>query len=464
MNEGGKGVRFEELFELNPWWQDPKSIAADRHVVLYEGKKYKYYPDKILRQIELDRPGIYTLRGPRQIGKTSTVKLLIRELIDGGVDPKKIVYLPCDNVKDRFELVDLLTRYVRVFVQDKKFYLFVDEATMVSDWQLAVKHLVDSGLFDEAVMIITGSSAYDLKVSTERLPGRRGAGKDLVYLPLTFREYLKGFGVQIEALSIIDLLNLSQAELEDLQAKCSFVKKYFDMYWLTGGFPFVVNDFLERGFVSDDSMRTITDFVLGDMERYTRSRLRIVEMMKKLPDVLGQRFSWNSLIDSMENFAESPMTVQKYFEFFCYLFILVLVYFVDPSTGNMKVKKQKKVYPIDTIVLKIVEKMGNKRVDEGHIAEMITLRHLIDESKLQNGLNLYEGPFYWYSEKGKEIDFLIERGGLIPVEVKYQNRISRSDYSTMLRVFKKGVLVTKDTVFKDGTIVGIPLWLFSALA
>jgi len=49
---------------------------------------------------------------------------------------------------------------------------------------------------------------------------------------------------------------------------------------------------------------------------------------------------------------------------------------------------------------------------------------------------------------------------LVPIEVKYQNKISKSNYSSMLRVFGRGILITKDQVFKDRGVVGIPLWLF----
>ena len=175
-------MRFEELFDLNPWWEDPENIKIDRHIVLFEEKKYKYHPEKILNQIKIDQAGIYTLRGPRQIGKTSALKLLIRALLASDVDPKRIVYLPCDNMKDRFELTDIIMRYVRVFTQDRKLFLFIDEATLIPDWQLAIKYLVDTGFLDRAVVVITGSSAYDLKISSERLPGRRGVGRDIVYI------------------------------------------------------------------------------------------------------------------------------------------------------------------------------------------------------------------------------------------------------------------------------------------
>jgi hypothetical protein len=93
---------------------------------------------------------------------------------------------------------------------------------------------------------------------------------------------------------------------------------------------------------------------------------------------------------------------------------------------------------------------------------MFTLRHLLKDSDLsQYGMNLYDGPFFWYSERGNEIDFVYDhKGALVPVEVKYQNRVNKSDYLGMKKVFERGILITQDTVFKDGNIVGIPAWLF----
>ena len=96
---------------------------------------------------------------------------------------------------------------------------------------------------------------------------------------------------------------------------------------------------------------------------------------------------------------------------------------------------------------------------------MIVLRHLIKDSEdVEDGLNLYMGPFYWHSNKGNEIDFIAERENkLVPVEVKYQNRIAKSDYFGVKKVFGQGIIVTKDTVFKDRGITGVPLWLFIVL-
>lgn len=94
----------------------------------------------------------------------------------------------------------------------------------------------------------------------------------------------------------------------------------------------------------------------------------------------------------------------------------------------------------------------------------MVLRHILRDEDVSSGLNLYEGPYFWYSERGNEIDFVCEHDGkLIPIEVKYQKNISKSDYLGMKKVFGKGVIVTQETSFKDEGIIGIPAWLFFGL-
>jgi hypothetical protein len=55
------------------------------------------------------------------------------------------------------------------------------------------------------------------------------------------------------------------------------------------------------------------------------------------------------------------------------------------------------------------------------------------------------------------------KGELIPIEVKYQNNINKFDYIGMKKVFRKGILITKNSTFIDENIVGIPAWLFLAI-
>jgi len=82
----------------------------------------------------------------------------------------------------------------------------------------------------------------------------------------------------------------------------------------------------------------------------------------------------------------------------------------------------------------------------------------------QTALNLVSGPYFWYSEKGNEIDFIVDREGvLIPIEIKYQNRnqqigLYRDEKSLWQR--NSG---HKDTIGRDDNIVLMPIWLLLAL-
>ena len=84
---------LDRLRELNPWWSDAQAIQRDRHLRALASSPFQR-PILLLDQLQLDAPIVYTLRGPRQVGKTTTVKLLIRKLLDQGVAPTHILCTP----------------------------------------------------------------------------------------------------------------------------------------------------------------------------------------------------------------------------------------------------------------------------------------------------------------------------------------------------------------------------------
>lgn len=64
-----------------------------------------------LRTIHAQEASVYTLRGPRQVGKTTLLKQLAARLIrDEGWDPRLVVYYPLDLADRPRQLVDLVLR------------------------------------------------------------------------------------------------------------------------------------------------------------------------------------------------------------------------------------------------------------------------------------------------------------------------------------------------------------------
>jgi len=132
------------------------------------------------------------------------------------------------------------TSYIPAFLSNKldKFVLF---------YRIEQINANEFGLLENCLLILTGSSAYDLKRSSERLPGRKGFGKDLVYTPITFREFLRSMKIDVEGKAMEELLSLSLEELKTLQFRYSFLEEYFLKFLNTGGFPKAIDDFLKEG-------------------------------------------------------------------------------------------------------------------------------------------------------------------------------------------------------------------------
>ena len=96
-------------------------------------------------------------------------------------------------------------------------YLFLDEASFLPEWPRGIKVLIDMGFDRNATYVVTGSSALDLKRSSEKLPGRRGKGCDFVLLPLSFRQFLSISYPQIKLATvnlISEFLEKKEADLD----------------------------------------------------------------------------------------------------------------------------------------------------------------------------------------------------------------------------------------------------------
>ena len=88
---------MDVLVEQNPWWSSRDLINQDPYVVAFDRSRVKWVPN-VFNIIDFSKDLVYSLRGPRQIGKTTIVKLLIRKLIESGIDPRNILYFSCESI------------------------------------------------------------------------------------------------------------------------------------------------------------------------------------------------------------------------------------------------------------------------------------------------------------------------------------------------------------------------------
>jgi predicted AAA+ superfamily ATPase len=85
-------------------------------------------------------------------------------------------------------------------LQNRTSYIFLDGITFPREWYRAIKYRIDSGDLE-----------HDHRGEVESFPGRRGKGRDVIFHPLSFREFLKVMNPDIySSLEVIKGLNPSE--------------------------------------------------------------------------------------------------------------------------------------------------------------------------------------------------------------------------------------------------------------
>ena len=106
---------YSKLKEANPWWENKNLIDNDINLVRLEKQKIKWQYS-IIESLE---DGIYSLRGPRQVGKTTWIKQKIKSLLET-TEPKNILFYSCDDIRTFEELTELIELFLELTDKSKK--------------------------------------------------------------------------------------------------------------------------------------------------------------------------------------------------------------------------------------------------------------------------------------------------------------------------------------------------------
>ncbi len=421
-----------ELINLNPWWESKQAIDLDKH--LRELRNFKYVYHTPLLNYDFKEGNIYTIRGPRQIGKTTFLKQFIKEKLPF-FDKESIFFWSCDNLTSKSDLIELLKDYAdfcKVKNVDPK-YVLLDEITGLDDWQRGVKFAIDTDILPEACYILTGSNAIDLKKGTERLPGRRGRhGSDLFFLPLDFREYIK----------FIDpkwFENHKNDTYEELKYYNRDLKVFFEKYLITGGIPLVINEYEQNKQIPTFIYDLYYSWIVGDILKEKKGEQTLKEIIKSILTCYTTPVSWDGL--AKRSSVKSHVTINSYIEILSYLFVIFPCFFFDVGDKKINYNKNKKIYFYDSFILRMFCDKLNISVDEQKIIEGIVAAKLKHKDVLED---------VFFTKVKKETDFVVE--GSVGIEVKYQNKVSKMDFVNR-RYFKNFKLLSKDKFGKD-TIPG----------
>jgi len=377
------------LYRYNPWWEEKSAFESiiDRPGPLARMKKH------------LNSGHIVFLTGLRRIGKTTLLKLFIKDLIlREQVRPEHILYISLDDyLLSKRSILEIVEEYRKIHKLSirQKVFLFLDEISYQKDYEIQLKNIYDLGT---AKTYASSSSASILK---GRKPYLTGRSLTIEVLPLDFQEFLTFKQIKIS------------------KADSHLIDRYFEDFLKTGGLP----EYVLRGDI-EYLKELVDDIIYKDIVAF--HNIKNAQLIKDCFLLLMERAGKVGSINKMANILKiSPDTAKRYLEMFADTYLIHLVSRCGKS--NVKILAPKKVYAADLGVRTLYTGFR----DLGSLFENYVYLKFKD-------LN----PCYVY-EDGSEIDFLTSEGTLI--EVKYHSEMTKKQqdlfntYAAKERILLTGI-------------------------
>lgn len=451
-------MQISQLQQHNPWWRRPEYILDNPYIKELEKQQFVYF-HPLYQSFPLKKDAVLTLRGPRRIGKTTLLMLLIKKLLlEKKVNPENILFYPVDLLVDFPELHELLTAYFD-FIRPKnsqRLFVFLDEISFVSGWTRTIKSLADAGQLKKTTVLITGSNILDLKFSSERMPGRRGEVYpwDIKFLPLNFREYLALVKPEIQTETYLKAFGF----LPEYQ-------KFFTDYLLTGGFPATINQFYQQGYISPAVYEIFLSWIEGDLHKTGKSEKIAYRLIERLFLHLKTPISYYKL--AKEAGLVSHATAAEYLEILEKMFIVISLPYFSLDERKVGYRKNQKFYFTDPFIFNALKTKIKGFVHNAfnYARETIVTEEekpdLVENTTASHLYRTYQ-QFYYGRSAQKEIDFVgLHEGRYGFVEVKYQTKVLPSDFQWAEQLTAKNrlcVLTQKD--YEENKIRLIPAEIF----
>ena len=502
-------VTENDLRDSNPWWDDQTKILGDKKIHDWEGSRIRHKPrlmHEIVYDFEPDNTVVYTLRGPRQIGKTTLVKLQIRDFLDNGINPWNIFYYSLDAANTKQDVIDIIKSYLELSVghkEDNRTYIFLDEASSVKDWQKGIKWLVDMDKLFNCTVMATGSQAINITRAAERLPGRRGViedNYDKILFPMKFTEYASMLSSDInEIIHENKLLTFRDREmvfrkllngdidegLDKLHGRQNETNRLLKEYMLTGGTPKIVDEKIRTNAIKESTYTDYLVSITGQWKELGKNDVLLKQFGGAIIKSLANHTSWSSL--AKESALGSKNTAMEYAYTLQDLFVLSIIHLYGDEKKIPMIQSDRKFYFHDPFFLHMFNGWMKTNVDfkssleyledeinQSKVVEGIVADHLIrwafSTSKKKQTFDHYDHIFYWKDDKNREVDFVLYEGkGMeTPIEVKFRNKLNLKELSPMVNFLcktgnERGLVISKNRFVTKTDYTIIPASLFLML-
>lgn len=325
-------IKFE-----NPWW-----ISGEIEEEYIEMNRRLYFDSFWNIAIKSSVKRGIVLLGTRRVGKTVLLYHLVEELINSGINPKKIIFVTIENpIYNNMPLENLFKIACEATgINDRDgWYVIFDEIQYLKDWEIHFKSLIDS--YKNNKFIASGSAAAALKYASNE----SGAGRftDFILPPLTFYEYINL--KKLERIIISQKLSVETFEYDFYSTShIDELNNHFIDYINFGGYPEVI----------------FSEEIQNNPGRYIRQDIVDKVLLRDLPSLYGinDTLELNSLfstiaynsgaefsLESLSKFSQVPKnTIKKYLNYLESAYLIKIIQRIDQGGKRFKRNNFFKIY------------------------------------------------------------------------------------------------------------------------
>lgn len=420
----------------NSHLEDPEHFSdSDPQLRKVKSLPY-YYESSILNELPIKIPGIYTLTGGRQVGKTTLMKQWMVKLIKSKINPKKIAFYSGEIIDDQHMLLREINSQLAEMKNESLNYLIIDEVTYINSWEKGIKYAADAGLLENTILILTGSDSIIIKEARMTFPGRRGAAdkNDFHLYPLSFREF-------------IELKNSDKHSIETLY-------KEFNNYLQHGGYLTAINDLAKNGKINATTLTTYSDWIRGDMIKHGKQEHYLREIIQAIIKRYGSQVTWNALSKDLS--IDHPKTVSDYVEILTSMDAVFIQKALLEDKLIQAPKKARKLMFADPFIYHALNDWLDPTADP-YLQKIVPginnpeICGKIVEATIATHFRRYYQTYYIKGEGEVDIAYIKDKK-FWPVEVKWTNQIRTKDLK-QIKKYQNSLILNKSN--QQGHINGI---------
>lgn len=310
------------------------------------------------------------LVGPRQVGKTTLVKEVLKD--------RDYLFLDGDDPIVRTNLTNPTTSQLKTVIGPSKL-VFIDEAQRIENIGLTAKIIHDQ--FPDVQLVISGSSAFELRNQTsESLTGRK---REYFLYPISYEEFENDQGYL--------------SALGDLPTRLIY-----------GFYPDVIN---HRGEEIENLNEIAQSYLFKDILALGNLRKpdAVEKILRALAFQLGSEVSYNEIAQLT---GVDKNTVSSYIR------LLELSYIIFPLTTfsrNLRneIKTNRKVYFYDIGIRNALIQNFNPMEHRSDVGALWENFLVTERLKTQSYHRHFVNHYFWRTKDQQEIDYVEERDGKI---------------------------------------------------